>query len=154
VQSWIPPPFDLDRVNNICVHGTKIVGVSESFKSAAALQTGLRYHDDNVVGIEFHGFSLFNEGGAQLSSATFSGFQDSTGSNSFALIGMDEVWSGSFDYTSSVTNIAIKGDVASSLFNFTKALESGIKDIYIINLDSSMKPQGNATTGVSLISYY
>lgn len=143
--------IDLDRADKIRVQGTSIIGVSESFKAAAASQTNMRTHSEEVIGIELHGFSQFDEGGARVSDVTFSGFEDA-GSESVALIDVDgEIKAGYFDYSSSVANIIVKENVADFMFNFSKALVSGVEDVYVIDLDSSMNPQGNAATGVSAV---
>jgi hypothetical protein len=142
---------DLDRADKIRLEGTSIVGLSESFRATVDSQAGLQSHSDMLVGIQLHGYNLFEEGGAQIRSVSFSGFDD-TGSNYVALIDIDdEVNSGSFDYLSSVSDVTIEGDVAPFQFDFTKALASGVEDAYIVDLDSSMKPKGSTATGVSSV---
>jgi hypothetical protein len=144
---------DFDRADNIIIDGTAVIGVTTRYQEIVDTQIGTPFHDDIVVGIELHGFvrdpSL---PGATIRNVRFSGFSGSQ-SNHTALIQFDdEKWSGNFDYWTTVEGVQIDDDEISPLhFYFLKAALNGIRNVYLTDLDSSMKPKGSSASGTSSV---
>ncbi|KAI2508062.1 DUF1800-containing protein [Fragilaria crotonensis] len=143
--------IDIDRAGAIRVEGTAMIGLSDSFRRSIGSKPGVVSHSDILVGIQLHGKSFFDEGGALVRSVSFSSFASSA-SKYVALIDVDDDdMSNSFDYPASLSGIKIEGDVTPFRFNFTKALARGVNDVYAIDLTSGMKPNGSNATGVSSV---
>lgn len=144
---------DFDRADNIVIDGTVVIGVTSLYQEIVDTQIGTPFHDDTVVGIELHGFvrdpSLQ---GATIRNVRFSGFSGSR-SNHTALIQFDsEKWSGNFDYWTTVEGVQIDDDNISPLhFYFLKAALNGVRNVYLTDLDSGMKPKGSSASGISSV---
>jgi hypothetical protein len=143
--------IDIDRTGAIRVEGTSMIGLSDSFRRSIGSKTGVLSHSETLIGIQLHGKSFFDQGGAQVRSVSFSSFESSA-SKYVALFDVDdEDISNSFDYPASLSDIKIEGNVTPFHFDFTKALANGVNDVYVIDLTSCMKPNGSNATGVSSV---
>jgi hypothetical protein len=143
--------IDLDRADAIRVDGTEIIGLSDSFLATIQSQKGVMSHLESLVGIQLHGRTFFDQTGARINGVKFSGFQG-TGVKYVALVDIDDDMNiSSFDYLTLISNVTIQGEVTPFQFDFSKALASGIDNAYIIDMSSSMKPNGSKARGVSSI---
>jgi len=143
---------DFDRADNILIDGTTVIGVTPRFREIIDTQVGTLAHNEVVVGIELHGFATDSSlGGATIRDVTFSEFAD-TRSDHTALIQIDsEKWTGNFDFWTTIEGVQITDDVTPLQFNFFKAASSGVQNIYLTDIDSSMKPQGSTALGTSSV---
>jgi hypothetical protein len=143
---------DFDRADNILIDGTAVMGVTPGYKEIIDTQIGTFAHDDIVVGLELHGFATDPSlQGATIRNVRFSDFLD-TRSNHTALIQIDsQKWIGNFDFWTTIEGVQIEDDVSPLHFYFLKAALNGISNVYLTDLDSSMKPKGSSASGTSSV---
>lgn len=144
--------IDIDRADNVRVVGTSVMGVSPQYKATTDSQNDAPVHADSIIGIELHGFTTSMErSGATISGVTFSGFNN-TGSSKSALIAVDdELEHGHFDFWTTLQGISIDSSVNIPFFDFSRAHVRGITNVYITDLDSSMRPSGVVASGTSTV---
>eukprot|EP00548_Thalassiothrix_antarctica_P009388 CAMPEP_0194161454 /NCGR_PEP_ID=MMETSP0152-20130528/78944_1 /TAXON_ID=1049557 /ORGANISM="Thalassiothrix antarctica, Strain L6-D1" /LENGTH=1489 /DNA_ID=CAMNT_0038871245 /DNA_START=953 /DNA_END=5423 /DNA_ORIENTATION=+ len=140
--------IDLDMVDDIKIEETSIIGVSDSFEAIMESQSGILSHGELIIGIDLHGYPKPSIEGITIHNVSFTGFDDPNIKN--LLIRVDnEAKTGFF---STISNIQSDQSLTPDKFEFLSSEDSGIlEDLYIIDLDSSMRPIGSTTTGVSAV---
>ena len=146
---------DFDRADKVSLHGGKVIGISPEFRALRESQPNIRNvcaANRRLIGVHLHTFvrhTIYD--GATLGGTAFSGFGD-TGCPAESVFDFDDdIFNGSFDYFTTLSGILIQdaADVAMSMC--FAAERSGVNNIYIIDLDSSLKPATSRFFGTSSI---
>lgn len=145
---------DFDRADNVSLHGGQIVGVSPEYRSLQESQNvrGLCPNSQrSLIGVELHSFVRHTVYlGATIVGTRFSGFENTGCGHEVVFDFDDDIFSGSFDYFTSVSGISVEeGNVPVSMC--TASRTSGVNNIYVMDLDSSLRPQSSQYGGVSAI---
>ena len=133
------------RSGVLLMEGTRLVGRTNRYREIADIQGSLfvNEHQDRVVGLELHSFARDPSMiGLEVKDITFEEFHN-TGSEFTALVEIDsesdDRWSGQFDFWTTFEGVQIIPQVPHH-FNFVKAQDTLHKGVYLVDLDSSMKP--------------
>ena len=141
---------DFDKADNIRIEGTSIIGISPAYRDVIESQHSVPVQSDTVIGLQLHGFTFtVNGSGATIRNISFSGFLASDSMHT-ALMDVDDAFQGGhFTYWSTISGISIEGGAVPNFFDFRAASDNNYSDVYITDLDSSVKPGGSPFVGVS-----
>ena len=149
---------DFDRSDSIVMNGTRLIGSTARYREILSTQE-VWVDQDRIVGLELHPSAPNpSNKGLTVQNIVFEGFHLTNISEHSALVELDQEtddpWSGNFDYWTTFEDITIKNNDFPFHFDFVQALNNAnnsYKSIYVVDLDSSMKPPSINATGTSTI---
>ena len=143
---------DLDRADDITVDGVQVIGLTKRYQEIVSTQAEAPALPETLVGLELHSFSTdMSRQGATIRNVRFSGFPISLGKDMAMIQVDDDMWSGTFDYWSTIEGVQIDSDSSPFHFSFLKAARQGISNVYLTDLDSGMKPSSSTVSGTSTV---
>jgi len=137
---------DFDRADNVDIVGTSVIGITARYAEIVSSQPG-KLAQSETIGLELHGFATdMANRGTTIRGVTFSRFPDGR------LLEIDEKkFSGHFDYWTTIEDTQVSDEIYPIMFDFRKAEANGITDIFLTDVDSSLKPFGSSAQGPSSI---
>ncbi|KAL7580949.1 hypothetical protein ACA910_005765 [Epithemia clementina (nom. ined.)] len=147
---------DLDRGDTILMNATRIIGSTDRYREIVIAQGVASYHQDRIVGLELHQFVRDpSHKGLTVQNISFEGFHPTAISDHCALVEIDrdsnDPWTGNFNYWTTFEGVRIKNNEFAFQFDFNQALNNSFKGVYLVDLDSSMKPPSSTATGTSTV---
>ena len=146
---------DFDFSDTMLMRGTQVIGITPRFKEIMEEKGGSAYHQDRVVGLELHSFARDpSKKGLTIRNIVFDGF-DGTNTTHTALVEIDgdsdDPWTGNFNYWTTFEGVKIRNSDVDFYFDFLEAMEKSYKGVYLVDVDSSMRPPSSDATGISTI---
>ena len=147
---------DMDRSDTILLNATRIIGSTDRYREIVDAQGVKAYHQDRIVGLELHPFARNpSKKGLTVKNIVFEGFHETSVSEHTALVEIDrdgdDPWTGNFNYWTTFEGVTIKNSDFPFLFDFNQALNNLFNGVYLVDLDSSMKPPSSKATGTSTV---
>jgi len=143
---------DFDKADNIRFENAKVIGFSESNRKI--FERERLSANCPRIGSEIHTFARDpNDSGAIFRGVSYSGFDDNELSNcgqqTVAFNFDDKVQTTMFDFWTTIEDVSISDGGAP--ISFCQAEGSDVTDVYITDLDSSLRPKGLEANGASTI---
>lgn len=137
---------DFDRADNVVIAGTSVIGTTARYAEIVSSQPG-KLAQSEIIGLELHSFATdMANRGTTIRGVKFSKFPDGR------LIEVDEKkWSGHFDFWTTIKDTQVSDEINPIMFDFRKAEANGITDIFLTDVDSSLKPIGMSAQGPSSV---
>jgi len=145
--------IDIDRADDVAIHDMQVSGLTEAYENVLRTQRGSPRLPSTLVGIELHSWAIdTSRSGANISGVQFTDFARFKSSMNVAALRIDdEKRSGSFDFWSSLRDIEFEPGLVPNQVDFRIADEADITNVYLTDVDSSLKPPGSETTGTSSV---
>ena len=146
---------DFDKSDSILMNATRVIGSTASYQEIVRTQNVKADHKDLIVGLELHSFARNpSNKGLTVQDIVFEGFKADIAEHS-ALVEIDreadDPWSGNFNYWTTFERIAIKDSDSPLYFDMIQAVNNSYKSVYLVDLDSSMKPSSSSAKGTSSV---